>query len=199
MARVVKEHLVEARIYHWIHLISIIVLAITGWFIHWPFFTAAMSTMRFIHFIFMYVVVFNLILRLSYAFLSRNRDWREFGLGWKQIKAIPGTALYYLFIRKEVPDVVVKYNPMQKLTYILFAILIIPQALTGFALYTSTASYFNWVTNLLGGLARVRAWHFFIMWIFIILVAVHIYLSLFEDFAQFKYMVLSVTPEELKK
>lgn len=199
MAKVVKEHPVEARIYHWIHLISIVVLAITGWFIHWPFLPVAMSTMRFLHFIFMYVVVFNLIIRLSYAFLSRNRDWREFGLGWTQVKAIPGTIGYYLFIRKELPEAVKTYNPIQKLAYIFFAILIIPQALTGFALYGPTASYFNWVTNLLGGLANVRAWHFFIMWLFILLVGVHIYLALFEDFAQFKYMIFSVTPEELKK
>lgn len=194
-----KEHPVELRIYHWIHLISIIVLAFTGWFIHWPFYAAAMSTMRFLHFIFMYVVVFNLMIRLSYAFLSKNRDWRQFGLGWSSLKNIPGTAAYYAFLKKEPPASATAYNPVQKLAYIFLAFLVIPQALTGFALYGSTAPYFNWVTNLLGGLANVRAWHFFIMWIFILIVGLHVYLSLFEDFPQFKYMLLNIMPEELKK
>jgi Ni/Fe-hydrogenase 1 B-type cytochrome subunit len=200
MAEMHIEHPVEARIYHYIHVVSMITLAFTGFFIHYPFFQAAMSTMRMLHFIAMYVLVFNLIMRLSLAFLSRRRDFRNFGLGWKSLKFLPGTMAYYLFIRKELPkEVQGVYNPPQRLTYVLFAPLIVLQALTGFALYTPFAGTFGWVTNLLGGLQNVRIWHFSIMWVFILLTAIHVYLSLFEDFGQFKYMILNIQPKESKQ
>lgn len=198
MAIVREEHTIQARLYHWIHLISIVILAFTGFYIHWPFsfFGVTMATMRFLHFVFMYVVLLNLVLRVSYAILAPGRDWHEFGLGAKQWKMLPGSIAYYLFLRKSPPEGVGEYNPPQRLTYIIFALLLIPQALTGFAMYTPTASYFSWLITFLGGLANVKAWHYFIMWIFVVLVSVHIYLSLFEEFDEFKYMILSIEPKE---
>lgn len=200
MAEMQIEHPVEARIYHYIHVISMIVLAFTGFFIHYPFFQGTMSTMRFLHFVSMYVLVFNLVIRLSYAFLSRNRDFKNFGLGWKTMKYLPGTLAYYLFIKKELPAPVRGvYNPPQRLAYVAFAPLIVLQAITGFALYPPLAGYFDWFTAFAGGLAMVRVWHFAIMWVFILITAIHVYLSLFEEFGQFKYMVLSMTPKDSKE
>ncbi len=200
MAEMHIEHPVEARIYHYIHVVSMIALAFTGFFIHYPFFKGSMSTMRFVHFVAMYVVVFNLIIRVSLAFLSKNRDYKNFGLGMIVWRNLFGTLGYYLFLKKELPkEVQGIYNPPQRLTYVLFIPLIILQAMTGFALYTPFAGYFTWLTSLVGGLEMVRVWHFSIMWVFILLTAVHVYLSLFEDFGQFKYMVLSMVPKESKE
>lgn len=196
MTKITKEHPLEPRIYHWVHLLAIIALAFTGLYIHWPFLPVAMVTMRFIHFVAMYVLVFTLLIRLSYAFISRNRDWRKFGLGWKQWKMIPGTLAYYLFLRRKLPEGAGEYNPLQRITYIVFVLLVIAQALTGFALYALTASYLTWLTIFIGGLVKVRAWHFFITWLFIVLAGVHVYLSLFEDFSEFKYMLLGIKPAE---
>jgi Ni/Fe-hydrogenase 1 B-type cytochrome subunit len=198
MARVREEHTVQARLYHWIHLVSIVVLAFTGFYIRWsfPFFGVTMATMRFLHFTFMYIVLLNLVLRISYAFLAPGRDWHEFGIGAKQWRLLPGSLAYYLFLRKELPKGVGEYNPLQRLTYLAYAILLIAQGLTGFALYTSTAAYFNWLTVFLGGFANVRAWHYFITWLFVVLVSIHIYLSVFEEFDEFKYMILSIKPRE---
>ena len=200
MAEMHIEHPVEARIYHYIHIVSIITLVFTGFFIHYPFFAASMKTMRFLHFVAMYVVVFNLVMRLSLAFLSKNRDYKNFGLGMIVWRNLFGTLAYYLFLKKELPkEVQGIYNPPQRLTYVLFIPLIILQAMTGFALYTPTAGYFLWLTSLVGGLEMVRVWHFAVMWVFILLTSVHIYLSIFEDFGQFKYMALSMVPKESKE
>lgn len=199
MAHIIPEHSVERRVYHWTHLVVMGLLGFTGFFIHWPFFPAAMLWMRFVHFVAMYVVVAVLLLRVSSAFLARDRDWRQFGLGFKQWKMLPGTFAYYLFLKKEKPADVGAYNPMQRLSYILIGLMIIPQAITGFALYPSTAPYFTWLTSFMGGALNVRALHFFIMWLFIAIVSFHIYLSIFEDFAQFKYMLLSIVPPGLRK
>jgi Ni/Fe-hydrogenase 1 B-type cytochrome subunit len=193
-------HPVEARIYHWLHLVSMLILIFTGFFIHYPFFQGSMATMRFLHFVAMYVLIFNLIIRLSLAFLSRNRDYKMFGLGMIVWKNLFGTLMYYLFLRKELPkDVQGKYNPPQRLAYVAFAPLIVIQAMTGFALYTPTQSYFTWLTAFVGGLEMVRVWHFTVMWVFIFIIAIHVYLSLFEDFGQFKYMILSIVPKDAKE
>jgi Ni/Fe-hydrogenase 1 B-type cytochrome subunit len=199
MAHETAEHPVEMRIYHWLHLIGMITLGVSGFYIHSPFFPNGMRWMRFAHFVAMYVVLVVLVLRVSYAFLSRNRDFHSFGLGLKQWKLIPGVLGYYLFLKKKLPEGVGAYNPMQRLTYIFFALLLIPQAITGFSMYSSTAPYFTWFVTFMGGLAKVRALHLFIMWVFLAVGLAHVYLSLFEDFAQFKYMILSVEPKELKK
>ena len=199
MVRVLKEHPLETRIYHWIHLLALIALGVTGFFIRYPYLSGGYGTLRFVHFISMYVVVFNLILRVSYAFISRNRDFHELGLGWKQWRMIPGTLAYYAFIRRDPPKGVGEYNPLQRITYNLWGLMLVFQAFTGFALYRSTQPYFSWVTTVLGGLPNVRSWHTFIMWLFIATVGLHIYLSLFEEFDEFKYMILSITPEELRR
>lgn len=200
MAEMHIEHPVEARIYHYIHVVSMITLAFTGFFIHYPFFQGTMSTMRFLHFVAMYTLIFNLIIRISLAFLSRNRDYKNFGLGMVVWRNLFGTLAYYLFMKKELPkEVQGIYNPPQRLTYILFIPLIIMQAITGFALYPPLAGYFEWFTVFAGGLLMVRVWHFSIMWVFILLTSIHVYLSLFEDFGQFKYMVLSIVPKNAKQ
>lgn len=199
MAKPIAEHHVETRIYHWVHLISMGLLGFTGFFIHWPFYPAAMKWMRFIHFVAMYVVLWNLVIRISFAIISRNRDWSKFGLGLKQWKMIPHYIGYYLFVRKEHHKDAGAYNPVQRLTYIFVLLLLIPQAITGFAMYPSTAKYFIWLTSMLGGLTYVRTVHYFTMWLFIVLVGIHAYMAIFEEFSQFKYMVLSVVPKELKK
>ncbi len=199
MAKPIPEHPIEPRIYHWIHLISMGCLGFTGLYIYWPFFQAPMKWMQFTHYVAMYVILAVLILRISYAILHRRRDWHEFGLGLKQWKMLPHYIGYYIFIKKEHHKDVGAYNPMQRLTYIFFGLLLIPQAITGFALYPSTASYFTWLTSLMGGAAYVRSLHFFIMWIFAIVAAVHIYMAVFEEFSQFKYMILNIAPKEIKK
>ncbi len=193
-------HPAEARIYHWLHLVSMLILIFTGFFIHYPFFQGSMATMRFLHFVAMYVLIFNLIIRLSLAFLSRNRDYKMFGLGMVVWRNLFGTLAYYLFLKKELPkEVQGTYNPPQRLAYVVFAPLIVIQAITGFALYTPTQSYFTWLTAFVGGLEMVRVWHFTVMWVFILIIAIHVYLALFEDFAQFKYMILSIVPKDVKE
>lgn len=199
MAHETAEHPVETRAYHWLHLLAMISLGISGYYIHSPFFPDGMKWMKFVHFVAMYVVLLALVLRVSFAFLSRNRDYSSFGLGLKQWKMLPGVLAYYLFLRKELPEGVGAYNPMQRLTYIFFALLLIPQAITGFAMYPSTAPYFTWFVSFVGGRPMVHSLHYLIFWVFLLVGLIHVYLSVFEDFAQFKYMLLSIEPKELKK
>jgi Ni/Fe-hydrogenase 1 B-type cytochrome subunit len=177
-----------------------IVLAITGMYIRFPFFAGVggRTTMRYLHYVAMTIVVINLIWRLWYAFASRRRDYREFAITKRDVTTFPQVALYYIFVKKSKPHLG-KYNVMQKGTYIIFVPLLIIQAITGFALLTMRIPFIHlsprdlivgwWLgallgsTDLAGWFARTA--HYIINWLFIILTTVHVYLSVTEDFPAF--------------
>ena len=180
------------------HVVSMIVLAITGLYIRFPFFDGGRTTMRYLHYIAMVIVTANLIWRLWYAFASRTRDFREFAISRRDITTAPQVVLYYIFVKKSKPHLG-KYNVMQKGTYIVFVPLLILQAFTGFALLTYNIPYTNvsprdilvgwWLGALLGSTDLAGWWarttHYIINWLFIILTTVHVYLSVTEDFPAF--------------
>jgi Ni/Fe-hydrogenase 1 B-type cytochrome subunit len=188
-----EEHPVPAVIMHWVHLISLAVLIFTGFYIHWPFFPGAMGMMRNLHFVFMYVFILTAIVRVWWAFLGagsaplgsheRRGDYKFFGPQAENKGTIGGTIRYYTFLQKDAPPVI-KYNGLQKGTYVFWLFLIAAQAITGFALWTPTARFFLPMSYALGGITYVRMFHYLGMWLFIITVAIHIYLAVmhFDEF-----------------
>ncbi len=180
-----------ARIMHYIHLICMVLLAVSGFYIHRPFVPGLMGTMRTMHFIAMYIVGLNLIARIYWAIFGANGDIRRF-LPEKENKGklIPIIS-YYLFIRRQHP-VTAKFNTLQKTTYNFWALLLVAQGITGLSLYWPHLSFFNSLNYLVGGLMVMRTIHYLIMWVFIITIAIHIYLSLAEDFSQFLDMFFAI-------
>lgn len=174
---------------HWLHLLSIVVLTYTGFYIHRPFGPGTMDLMRMLHFIFMFVVILVAIVRVYWAFFGagsagqgerrRVRDYKHFGPSPENKGQALETAKYYLFLRKTHPRTA-KYNTLQKGTYMVWLLLIVLQAITGFALWVSTAAFFLPLTYAVGGPVVMREIHYFIMWLFIITSVVHIYLSAAE-------------------
>jgi Ni/Fe-hydrogenase 1 B-type cytochrome subunit len=77
---------------------------------------------------------------------------------------------------------------------VLIGVLLLAQALTGFALYTPAQSVpglgglLGAFTSALGGLMAVRMWHYFLLWAFLAIVLVHVYLSVAEDRVQLPLM-----------
>ena len=177
------------RIDHWVRFIAIVLLVITGFYIHWPFMSGGpdsfiMEWMRVFHFLSAYTLVLGLVVRIYLAFNSRfSSDWKDFGI-WKNLAGTPEMIAYYLFIKGSHTHYR-RYNPLQAFAYLFIALMIIFASLTGAALYKgnafgiiNTASSFRWVSSLLGGESYVRIWHVLTMWIFIIFIFVHVYLSL---------------------
>jgi Ni/Fe-hydrogenase 1 B-type cytochrome subunit len=68
-----------------------------------------------------------------------------------------------------------KYNAGQKLLYTLWPILLLFQAVTGFAMYFPET--FSGFIYLFGGLNHFRVWHVIGAWIFTITTIAHIYLG----------------------
>lgn len=183
---------------HFQHVGSMIVLAITGLYIRFPFFTGGRTPMRYLHYFAMIVVTINLFWRLWYAFASRRRDYREFAITQRDVTTAPQVILYYIFVKKSKPHLG-KYNVMQKGTYIIFAPLLLLQAFTGFSLLTFIIPYttlsprdilVGWWLGAFLGSTDLAGWymrtaHYIINWLFIIITTIHVYLSVTEDFPAF--------------
>lgn len=182
-----EHHPWPARLMHWIHLICMVLLIISGFYIHRPFAPGWMGLMRTVHFFAMYAIGLNLIVRIYWALFGVKGDIKHFlpEKGNKG-KLLP-IALYYLFLKKFHPRTA-KYNPLQKITYNFWVFLLLFQGLTGMALYWPQLSLFSSLNYLVGGLMTMRMIHYLVMWVFIITVAIHVYLSLAEDIGQFFYM-----------
>lgn len=187
------------RIYHWGTALAVFVLAATGLAIGAPLALLEtgeaygnywFGTVRFLHFAAAWVFFFMFLLRL-YWFVMGNQyaRWSAFvPLGRfrtyvRDLWAVIETDV--LQIRKPPLDFV-GHNPVAATTYLVIFLLTIFQIATGFALYAPMShawipSLFAWVTPIFGTDLEVRAWHHAVMWVFIVFVAIHVYLVIFHD------------------
>jgi Ni/Fe-hydrogenase 1 B-type cytochrome subunit len=181
---------------HFQHLFMMLVLGVTGLLIRYqeaaPY--GFRTPLRWIHYVAMVIVGINFFWRLWYAFFSKDRDWREFAVGKKDLVTTLGIVAYYAYFSNQKPHVA-KYNVMQKLAYDAFGVLMVLQGLTGISLIMQPIIFGMsprflmvgwWLGPLVGGTAMAGAWmriaHFVITWLFIIITTVHIYLAAFIDF-----------------
>jgi len=187
---------------HFQHVTCMILLAISGLYIRFPGFIFggwdnARTFMRWIHYIAMIIVTINLVMRLWYAFYSKQRDYREFAITKQDIVTAPKVVLYYVFIKPSKPHLS-KYNIMQKAVYIAFAPMLVIQAFSGFALVTTPILFgfsprdvlVGWWLGALVGSTDLAGWymrmtHYVFNWLFIIFTTIHVYLSVTEDFPAF--------------
>jgi len=200
------EHPLPAVVMHWAHLLSFLVLVATGLQIHAT--SGWFGTMQFarqVHFVAMYVFILTTVARIYWAFfgagsapigsLRRERDWHFFAMSAQDWKSLPQWIAYYLFLRKTRPYTE-KYNPLQKLTYmLLFPLGIVVMALTGFAMFSPTAEAFGWLAGILGGLNGVRLTHYLAMWVLIVFFMIHLYLVLVEDPKEAGIMLVRYVPD----
>ncbi|NTU89483.1 MAG: cytochrome B [Actinobacteria bacterium] len=192
-----ESHPLPFVITHWTNLISMIVLILSGFYIHFPAFSNFMGIARGAHMFFAFLIIINCIVRVILAFVLESaptggtrkveKDYKAW-LPQKQNRhqLIPWIK-YYLFIKKEHP-LGGKYGNPQKLSYLLIPILILFMGYTGFCLWepTSTIGFFAAGTELMGGLMAMRIIHYFMMWVFICFTMIHAYLANIEGFAPSK-------------
>lgn len=186
------------RITHWVAAASILVLAVTGYYIGRPFAGTGgeasahfmMGWMRFLHFSAAGVLVACAILRIYGLVLGGNRyerwtalfpvkrsDWVN---TWKM-------ACAYATVRPECAPHYLGHNPLQQISYTAVYALGALEVLTGFALYglSNPAGFIHhataWVGPFLGGWQMVRLVHHAVLWIFASFVPLHVYLVLRSD------------------
>jgi Ni/Fe-hydrogenase b-type cytochrome subunit len=185
------------RAMHWLAVVCIVVLVVTGFYIGRPYFITSgeasahylMGWVRFLHFAAAGVLVATAIIRLYWLFAGneferwralfpvRSSDWANM---WRQVK-------FYLMIRPEQAPQYLGHNPLQQFSYTgLYGIALL-QAVTGFAMYGQSRpegfwyTLFGWVVPLLGGIQIVHFVHHILTWVFLIFIPIHIYLALRSD------------------
>ena len=193
-----EAHPLPFVITHWVNLVAMIVLLITGFMIHFPV-AGTMGVCRGAHIFFGFVLFINCVCRVVMAFFVKSaptggtrkvvtdyktwlpqKDNRHQGGAW--IK-------YYLFLKKDHP-LAAKLGVPQKISYLLIPVLIVLMFYTGLCLWGATMDlpFFAAGTALLGGQMSVRIIHYFGMFVFIIFMFIHIYLANVEGLEPTKLM-----------
>jgi Ni/Fe-hydrogenase 1 B-type cytochrome subunit len=195
---------IPVRIFHWINVLALIVLVLTGFLIADP--PAILSSseatnlhsfgiVRFLHFTAAYIFFFIMILRVYWAFVgNRFSSWRAFWpftkKNWNNFWHVMKIDIMLMNEKEEdVTKISIGHNSVATLSYIVMFLLALVQVFTGFGLYSGMSSWwlpklFGWVVPFFGGDFMVRNIHHTAMWLFIFFAMVHIYLVFYHDWLE---------------
>jgi len=200
------------RIFHWLNVLALFVLVVTGFLIANPpaLLSSAEATnlhsfgiVRFLHFTAAYIFFFVLILRVYWAFVgNRFSSWRAFWpftkKNWNNFWHVMKIDIMLMNEKEEdITKISIGHNSVATLSYLVMFILALVQVCTGFALYGDMSSWwlpkmFTWVIPLFGGDFMVRSIHHTSMWLFIFFAMVHIYLVFYHDWLEGRSEVSSM-------
>lgn len=188
------------RLWHWVNALSLVVLAVTGYFIGSPLPTMPgeasanylMGYIRFAHFAAGYVFAVGLLGRLYWAVVGNHHARELFTLPvfnrvyWREVITM---LKWYAFIIPR-PSRYVGHNPLARAAMFFgFLFISLFMAVTGFALYgegTQPGSWAHtvctsWVIPLFGSSQDVHTWHHLGLWAMVIFVILHVYAAIRED------------------
>jgi len=174
-----ERHSAWIRRFHWLNMVSILLLLLTGYYIHAPQsfrLFDSMDTARMIHFTMAYVLSFGLLGRIYYAIVAKDAKNVVFN-GLPDLRNLPSMMKYYLFMADSHPDYG-KYNPGQKMMYTGWVFMALVMIVTGFILYKP--GLFAAAGGVLGGMLTVRLIHYIFTWLWVLTILVHVYLDLSE-------------------
>lgn len=178
------------RLTHWINVISILVLSVTGFYIGSPFIAVpnpeayVMGWMRYLHFVFGYMFAISIVVRILWMFFGNQyarfkafAPWAS-AEGWKNML---GTFGYYTFVKRK-PPFCVGHNALAVVAYSGVFVLFVVQILSGLALYGQFSPGGFWDSTLgsllvLFGSQGLRLTHHLIMWLLIGFAIQHVYSS----------------------
>ncbi|MEJ2182850.1 MAG: Ni/Fe-hydrogenase, b-type cytochrome subunit [Nitrospirota bacterium] len=185
------------RFTHWVNVLSILTLSVTGYYIGNPFVHAQyasqyiMGWMRFIHFVTAYVFTASIVVRLYWAFVGNKYSrWTQlFPLTPARWHELLENLKFYLFIRRK-PVPTVGHTALAGAWYFFLFVLPAYEIVSGFALY-SVSHTGSIVWTALGGwllavldLQTIRLWHHLVMYFILAFVLIHIYIALYLDIAE---------------
>jgi len=178
---------VPVRIAHWVIFFSILVLSLTGWYIHRPYLISrspsayTMGYMRFVHILTGYILIAAVLVRAYWALAGNYwAHWRWLiPTSRAQWKALGQMIKFYAFFRRE-PVHQVGHNALAGLAYawVFFAMLV--EIVTGLALYGQTRgpgiarTLFGWLPSLVD-IQYLRFFHYLGMFFLIAFFIHHVY------------------------
>lgn len=193
------------RFYHWLNVLVLLTLILTGFYIANPLALLSkeeatnkftMGWVRYLHFAAAYLFFFNFLFRLYWGFVgNKYANWKQFIPISKRFIEEMWTVIKIdiLFLKnknhQEQEHLSIGHNALAGFIYFLTFIAFLVQCLTGFGLYSSMASWwfpklFAWVPALFGGDIITRAIHHWAMWFFILFAVIHVYLVFYHDYVE---------------
>jgi Ni/Fe-hydrogenase 1 B-type cytochrome subunit len=182
------------RICHWVNVLSMVMLSLTGIYVGYPFMTAVdssqyiMGWMRFLHFSFAYLFAVSVLARIIWMFLGNHHaSWRAF-FPWRTAqgrKEFVKMFRYYTFTGKQI-SYEVGHNPVAATAYFGIFCLFIFQIASGFGLYGQYApggfwdGSFGWMVALFGN-QWLRLAHHGVMWLLVGFIINHVYSAWLMD------------------
>ena len=201
-----EAHPLPFRITHWINLVAMVFLIISGCIIHFPFVPGVMGIARGAHIFFGFVLTINCLVRVIMAFVVKSaptggtravvKDYKTWLPQADNRHQLGAWIKYYLFMKKDHPQSA-KLGVPQKISYLLIPVLILIMFVTGLCIWGPTMGATAGLTAALGGTMAVRIIHYFMMFVFIIFVFIHVYLANIEGFAPSKLMFFGKEHEGL--
>ena len=201
-----EAHPLPFRITHWINLVAMIFLIISGCIIHFPFVPGVMGVARGAHIFFGFVLTINCLVRVIMAFVVKSaptggtrvvvKDYKTWLPQVDNRHQLGAWIKYYLFMKKDHPQSA-KLGVPQKISYLLIPVLILIMFITGLCIWGPTMGATAGLTAALGGTMAVRIIHYFMMFVFIIFIFIHVYLANIEGFAPSKLMFFGKEHEGL--
>ncbi len=193
------------RIFHWLRVFSIVTLALTGFYISWPFLVAAVSSdvliqgwIRFAHLIAGFLLCAITVARFYLFFFGKSDIERRSFKDLVRVKSWLTQLKSYVWVGHL--DKTGAYGPLQLVVYMAINFVALFMAISGLVMYANVYheglggllwGSANWITAQMGGLAVVRLWHHYLAWAFIIFVVVHIYMVVWSSI-RFKHHSVDV-------
>jgi Ni/Fe-hydrogenase b-type cytochrome subunit len=187
----------QLRELHWSWVMLIIVLAVTGlmisegWFLWYGDRANGFSFgyIRLAHYVAGWLFAVVLVLRAARSFFGSNQYQRWGALvpvSWRTLKDTVITAKNYLLMRSWKSPRYIGHNPLQQWTYTFLLLVMVGMVVTGFSIYAMYEPqhwffrWFMWLNRLIGN-SNVRLFHTLGMWILLLFLPAHIYLSILAD------------------
>ncbi len=192
---------VPVRFYHWMNVLAILVLSVTGYIIARPPAVLSASeayrsywfgTVRFVHFVAAYVFAVNFAVRIYWGFVGNAfANWKNFFIyNKRQFKQISEVLKIDVLLGGDAGRIeTIGHNPLAGFSYFLTFLAFLFQTITGFGIYSAMSDawfprLFRWVPALMGGDLVVRQWHHLFMWIFIFFMIHHVYFVFYHDYVE---------------
>ena len=199
----IRRHALITRITHWINLLCIVVLLMSGFqifnahralywgqkgadadphifalangFPHWATIPTFqdLATGRVWHFAFAWVFVINGLVYLLFG-LAGGHFRRDFLPTREQLRHIGHTTLDHLRLRFPKGEEAKTYNVLQKIAYIGIVIVLPLMLATGLTMSPAVDTAAPWLLDLFGGRQSARTLHFIFAWSIIGFVIIHL-------------------------
>ncbi len=188
---------VPVRLTHWVNFLCIIILSVTGYYIHNPFIHAqdivntpyVMGTIRYIHYLtgivfavsvlvrIWWMIVGNQYANLMYFFKIFTKDGMSKFIAYLK---------YYMFLGKKTPHIL-GHNPVALMAYIVVFLLFIYQIISGFAMWGlsdpngQVFAATSWMRSIMH-IQWIRFFHYLTMFLIFGFVINHLYSAILMDF-----------------